>query len=87
MSGTKGIRSKRRLEFPISPQVSGVTREVLEIIAKRQVSPSRLSRVSGVCRETIYKWAKGHAPRLHDLEAVAQVLGMGLSLKAMEPKA
>lgn len=70
----------RELRFPIAPQVSGVTRTVLELIVAHNVSPSLLARRSGVCREVIYRWAKGHAPRVHDLEAVAQVLGGSLIL-------
>lgn len=78
--GSKTIGCKRRLAFPIAPQVAGVTRQVLEAMVMWKVSPTHLGRLSGVSRETIYRWAKGRAPRLHDLEAVIQVLGLQLVL-------
>ncbi len=78
--GTKGLVSRRHARLLVAPGAHPIVGQLLAVVIQRKVNITHLARVAGVSKETIYRWAKGLSPRLHDLEAVAAVLGLRLLL-------
>jgi DNA-binding phage protein len=80
IAGSKVKGSRRHTKLYVDPAVSPIVAQLLGVVLKHKVNITHLGRLYGVPHETIYRWAKGRPPRLHDLEAVSQALGMRVLL-------
>lgn len=78
---SRKLGSARRRSIPLHPSVSAVVREFFAEIEERNLSISELARRAGVSRELVYRWTRGHSPRLSDLEAMLELLGRALYTK------
>jgi DNA-binding phage protein len=78
--GSKKIGARRFGPLPLADGVSPAVRALFDKAWEERFNITHLARKSGASRENIYRWAKGHAPRLHDLEAAADVLGLKVIL-------
>ena len=85
--GSKVTASCRHTRLHVLPCVTPVVVDVLQVVMDKKVNITHLGRLAGVPREQIYRWARGATPRLHDLEAVASVLGLEITARKAAPDA
>lgn len=77
---SKVTGSRRHTQLIVDQAVSPIVAQIMAVVMKNKVNITHLGRLSGVPRETIYRWARGRTPRLNDVEAVAQALGLRVVL-------
>lgn len=76
---TKYHGCKRHKPITITTQ-DHVIRALMTAIDKQDKSITHIARYTGVDRGAVYRWAKGQAPRLDHVHALAEVLGYKLIL-------
>lgn len=64
----------------VAPGVSPAVRALLEEIDRRRISYRQIEKQAGPCSDVLHRWAKGASPTLANLEAVASVLGLRVTL-------
>lgn len=80
--GSKRRGALRREPMPVTDKAPAVIRQLFEAAHAQRANLTELARRAGPTRQTLYRWAAGQSPRLHDVEAVAKVLGLRVVLVA-----